>query len=674
MKPALYILFFAAVVAVAAAAQHASSQPGQTQPATSQPATRPAETGTEGLDLATDLLEMKVPTVVTASRRGQPITNVPYAISAITQQDIRSAGARSVPDALRLIPGMDVADLTADNWAASARGVHGLLSNQMLVLVDGRQIFDSVFGGTLWGSWPFQIEDIDRIEVLRGPAGVTWGANAMNGVINIITKDPADQKGLTFRGGAGSRGTQREYLGTGVVDGKLRLRISGEYDASDGFARGGSWLRSLDDGFNLGHMTLHGIYDAGPRDTFTFSAGSAVQDGGCQPPPVGGFFRLAHQEGQAEYALGKWTHQIEKNNTVQVTAYFNDFHARPGTKSIDYRYQQYALQIAHTFKPAAAHTVTWGIDTRGDAVDATAGDPPMLRRPYVPSAMFGAYVQDEWQFAPRWTLSLGGRVDYETDGHFEPSARMSLAHQVADNTALYGAVSRAYHSIPEAARFLNIRLLDGLAGFSAAPGLTSETSMSYELGARGRYFGGLDLTGNFFWQDFEDVYSFLPRLGPPGLFHLHDENGARAGIYGTELDAKYPLTKSVTLLGNYTYEQLAWNGGAGIWQKDAMSPPHHKFMLGARYDPIADLHLSSFLYFVDSVEAPNPPFPLVSRDIDRYFRLDLRAEYEFWDKRASLAVGVRNLLDDHHPEGTTLFLNNAEVPRMIYAELRIRIP
>jgi outer membrane receptor protein involved in Fe transport len=103
-----------------------------------------------------------------------------------------------------------------------------------------------------------------------------------------------------------------------------------------------------------------------------------------------------------------------------------------------------------------------------------------------------------------------------------------------------------------------------------------------------------------------------------------------------------------------------------------MSPPAQKFTIGARYDPLPDLHLSSHLYFVDAVQAPNPLFPLVSRDIDQYFRLDLRAEYEFWNKQAALAVGVRNLLDNQHAEGTTTFLNNAEVPRMVYVELRIR--
>lgn len=105
--------------------------------------------------------------------------------------------------------------------------------------------------------------------------------------------------------------------------------------------------------------------------------------------------------------------------------------------------------------------------------------------------------------------------------------------------------------------------------------------------------------------------------------------------------------------------------------QDFMTPPKHKFMLGAQYDPLSDLHLSSYLYYVDAVQAPDPSNPFLPRRLPQYFRLDLRAEYEFWKDRASIAVGVQNLLDGHHPEGSSQFINSAEVPRMVYAELRM---
>ena len=152
---------------------------------------------------------------------------------------------------------------------------------------------------------------------------------------------------------------------------------------------------------------------------------------------------------------------------------------------------------------------------------------------------------------------------------------------------------------------------------------------------------------------------------------MDENNRASASLYGAELEARYAVSKSLTLLGNYTYQQFDWDSIARVNEKEIMSPPRHKFMVGARYSPIKDLHLSSHLYYVDAVTAPNPANPFIPRDIDPYFRLDLLAEYEFWDNRAAISVGVKNLLDSNHYEGGTLFLNDAEVPRMIYAQLRL---
>ncbi len=617
------------------------------------------------------LLELEVPTVTTAARRTQSITTVPYAISIVTAEDIRRCGARSVADALRLVPGMDVADMTFNVPAVSPRGFHGFLSRQVLVLVDGRQIFDSVFGGTLWASWPFQLEDIERIEVIRGPAGVTWGANAVNGVINIITKKPKDQAGVTFRAGGGSRGWHMGYLGYAFADDKLQLRVSGDYEYSDGFLRGGSPLRTLDDEYRAGRMSVHALYDWGPDDEFLFSAGSATLDGGYPRSPSSGLIGRSSGS-QANFVLGKWTHQVAPDNTLQVTGYVNDSFQSPGMRAIDYRYQQFALQLSHTFKPSQAHTLTWGVDGRVDLLDLTNADPFMLSRAYVKTGTIGAYIQDEWRLAPKWVLNLGGRLDYDTYGGFEPSGRAAVSYQMSESTAIYGAVSRAFQMPPGGLRFLDIPMLDGLARVKSHSDLEAQTVMAYELGHRGRYLDRLDLNVNLFWNEHFNVTTVSPRPGPPGFVRFDEDNRASATIYGAELDARYAASDSLTLLGNYTYQQLDWESIARVYEKDIMSPPRHKFMVGARYDVTDDLHLSSHLYYVTEVEGANPHFPFVSQTIDEYFRLDLLAEYEFWEDRASIAAGVRNLLDNHHPEGSTVFLNDAEVPRMFWAELRLR--
>jgi outer membrane receptor protein involved in Fe transport len=153
-------------------------------------------------------------------------------------------------------------------------------------------------------------------------------------------------------------------------------------------------------------------------------------------------------------------------------------------------------------------------------------------------------------------------------------------------------------------------------------------------------------------------------------------NFERAGdqsVYGLEWDARFAATENLALLANYTFQQNNWRSSIPFHQTDLISPPKHKFMVGMRYSPTDDLHLSSHLYWVDAVRAPNPINPFAPRRLASYFRLDLFGEYEFWDDRAAVSVGVRNLIDSHHPEGGTQFLNDAEVPRMIYAQLRLSL-
>ncbi len=651
-----------------AAAQDAISD----APAPSENAIEEVDDGEDFEDI--DLLDLEVPIVVTAGRHAQKLTTVPYAMSVITAKDIRRAGARTVTDALRLVPGVDVADIVSGGSAVSPRGSHGFVTRQLLVLVDGRQIFDSHFGGTLWSSWPFQIEDIARIEVIRGPGGVTWGANAVNGVINIITKDPADQLGLTMTAGGGSRGSFYQHTGYAFTDGKLRLRISGEYEANDGFHKGGSILRSLDDEYKAGRIGLHAIYEASPKDTFTLSAGHASVDGGFPTTPLAGIGISRNAGSQASFLMGTWTRDVSPDNRIEVTAYANDFAASPGLPSIDYRYQQIALQFRQTCVPADGHRLTWGIDTRLDLLDGTNADPYMLSKDYVTTGVVGLYVQDQWQFADRWALDLGARIDYEAYGGFQPSARMALSYEVNDDTFLYGAVSRAFQMPPAGLRYLLTPLANGLAVVEGDIDVDAAPLMAYELGYRGRLFDRVDAALNLFWHEYGGFTTISPRLGPPGLLTMDFANRARPSMYGLELELKYPVTKDLTLLGHYTYQQFDWQSSVPLHDGDTISPPKHKAMIGAIYSPTEDLHLSGYLHYVDAVDAPNTSFPFIAKHIDPYLRLDVRAECEFWKDRASIAIGARNLLDPDHPEGGTLFLNDAEVPRMVYAEVRVAIP
>jgi iron complex outermembrane recepter protein len=632
----------------------------------------PDEGTNDFADLSLEEL-MEVAVVVTAGRREQKLIDVPFAISVVTADDIRASGARSIPDALRLVPGVDVADLSFGVAAVSPRGFHGFLSNQVLVLVDGREIFDALFGGTLWGSWPFQLEDIDRIEVIRGPGGVTWGANAVNGVINIITKDPSEQLGLTLTSSGGSRGTIKQHFGFGLQEGKIRLRISGEYESSDGFAEGGSLLRKLEDDYKSGRLSLHLIYDRDDSNVLTFSAGSAVVDGGYPPTPLAGFGQTRNSGSQASYIMGTWEHRTTDDDTFKLTGFVNDFQVSPGLAQIDYRYQQLGFQATRTVVTDDGHTWTSGIDTRVDLLDVGNSDPSLLTKEFISTGIFGVYLQDEWRFAPGWTLSLGGRFDYELYGVLEPSARASLSYAISDESVVYGAVSRAFHSPTAAGRFLNIPLINGVARVTSNRDFDPTTLIAYELGYRGKLFDRLDTSLNLYWHDYDEVTTLSPQLGPPGLLqNRFDNQSGNVGSYGVELDLKYEASDSLTLLGNYTYQQLNWDVKKPFTDRDYITPPKHKAMIGARYTINDDIRLSSHAYYVDAVKAPNPANPFVPSKIAPYVRLDLNAEIDLWEDRATITVGAKNILDEGHYEGSTLFLNDAEVPRTVFAEIRLR--
>lgn len=663
-------LFWAAVLTASTVAQDPSAGERDIAPvAASQPA---AASRGAALDDDIGLLDLEIPVVVTATRREQKAALLPYAVSVITADDIRRSGVRSVADALRLVPGVDVGDINAAVPAVSPRGFHAFYANKTLVLVDGRQVYDGESGGTLWGSWPFMLEDIERIEVIRGPGGVTWGANAVNGVINIITKDPRTQQGLTLSGEGGSRGAHRAYTGYAFTDAGLRMRVSAEYEGNDGLVHGGSPLRSLDDNFKTARGGLYGILDAGPNDRLTFSGGSAVMDGGFTPS----FFAAQRRQNpgtQGSFLNLRWDRKLPDDNALNVSGYVNDFAFDQGTKSTDTRYQQYGVALAATFKPSSAHTLSLGIDGRADAFDASNADPGFLaERSFIGNGLIGVYAQDEWRFAPRWALSVGGRIDYDFYGGFQPSARGSLAYQLDGNSLVWGAISRAYQMSTAPLRYLDTPVFGGIGRVGTDRELRPVELLAYELGYRTRVFERLDLNADVFWHEYASNYGLATRLGPPGLFQLRTEEVGDSSLYGFEMEARYRVTDTLKLLGHYTFQNLDWRSATEFTgSQDTTVPPRNKFMVGAQWDPVKDLHLSGHLYWVDSTLTPNADFQPLPRHVDSYFRLDLRAEYEFWEKRAALAVGVRNLTDPSHFETGSVAFVPGEAPRTIYAQLRL---
>jgi len=307
-----------------------------------------------------------------------------------------------------------------------------------------------------------------------------------------------------------------------------------------------------------------------------------------------------------------------------------------------------------------------------DLLDDTISNTGLTIDRYYTTGVVGAYLQDTWRFAPKWSLEFGGRIDYDAYGGFQPSARASLAYEIDHQSMVYGAVSRAFENPTVASRYADVDEFNGLVNVQGHKDMHATSVIAYELGYRRKFFDRLDTKSSLYWHEYDNAIGIRPHLGFPVLFYMNSECLGPYSTYGYEFESKYAITKKLSLLGHYTLQFMDWRADAQFNSStDSITPPKHKFMIGPRYDVTDNLHLSGQIWHVTHVTAPNPANPLFLNHLDGYTRLDLRAEYEFWKKQAAFAVGVSNLLDPQHYEATTSFLNNAEVPRMVYAELRI---
>src|SRR5579863_9245130 len=390
-----------------------------------------------------DLMNTKVTSV---SKKEQSLSKVAAAIFVITQEDIRRSGATNIPDLLRMVPGLDVAQINGNTWAISARGFNLQFANKLLVLVDGRAVYTPLFGGVYWDTVDVPLEDIEQIEVIRGPGGTVWGANAVNGVINIITKSAAEtQGGLITAGG----GTRAEGFGIAQYGGKIKedssYRIFAKYlnddDLPDLNGQNGN------DGWHLLHggfrtdttlsakdslITEGDIYDGKEGATFVHSILSPPQDINVQA--------LAILSGGN--VLTRWSHTFSDRNDITLRFYFDTYN-RGGPELDEFR-DTVDFDFQDHIRLGARHDLIWGLGYRHTA-DETVGT---IDQAVFPSddagSLFNVFVQDQITLeSDRVALYVGSKVEnsYFTGLDFDPSVR--LAWTPSNRRTFWAAISRA---------------------------------------------------------------------------------------------------------------------------------------------------------------------------------------------------------------------------------------
>ena len=391
-----------------------------------------------------DLMQVEVSS---AARKQQKMSDTAAAAYVISQEDIRRSGATSIPEALRLAPGLNVARIGSSSWAISARGFNGRYANKLLVLMDGRTVYTPMFSGVFWDVQDTLMEDIERIEVIRGPGAAMWGANAVNGVINIITKSARDTQGNLAIAGAGSM--ERGFAGFrhgGQIDDDTYYRVYGKaFDRGAAESGSGKQLdddwRGLRSGFRLDKRLADGDKLTVQGDAYTLKVGETVNPYGLSTPPFGVPF-ATDDLAQGANVLARWQHRLDNQSEMTLQAYFDQ--TKFSAPKLSETLQTLDVDFQHRLAPSLTHDVMWGANVRHIRSQASNTADISFSPASHAYTNFSFFLQDDIALIPeRLRLTLGSKVEVPHFGGTELQPNVRLLWTPNGSNSVWLAASRA---------------------------------------------------------------------------------------------------------------------------------------------------------------------------------------------------------------------------------------
>jgi iron complex outermembrane recepter protein len=565
--------------------------------------------------------------VTSVSLRPEALGRAPAAIDVITAEAIQRSGAQSLPEVLRLARNLEVAQIDAQRYAISARGFNTYeASNKLLVLIDGRSVYTPLYSGVFWDQQHVPLDDIDRIEVVSGPGGTLWGANAVNGVINIITKSAGDTQGLFAEGFAGSS------------DSRLDARYGGSFGANGRFRIFGS-------GYALGPtLTLAG--EDATDDWSGFQGGFRADWGGAENAIMvqGALYADELEAGgrrEGGHLQARWRRAFADGSSLELQSYYSGeqrdaaLRATPGTFD---SLGTWDISAQHNTQLGQAHQIVWGAGYRlVDSEFINTINFAGFDEPQRTLETANIFVQDEIALRQDLALTLGLKLeDHDYTGlEYMPNVRM--AWRPSDALMVWGAVSRAVRTpsrIDEELTFV------GFPGFIRTFAFESEELLAYELGVRFQATANSTLSATLYRHDYDGLRTSSLSPPSPGGFPVFVGNGLEGEVDGLELWGDLALNN-------------AWRLSAGLTLLDQefRTDPLSSDVNGSGDDPGYQVFLRSQANLSDaltldlSARAIDEPHPLVPA----YVELDARVGWRI-NERVELALSGRNLLDEAHPE------------------------
>lgn len=596
-----------------------------------------------------ELMELEVTSV---SRHPERMFGAASAVQILTNEMIARSGASRLPEALRLAPNLQVAQVNSHDWAITARGFNGAplannsLADKLLVMIDGRSIYTPLFGGVFWDVQNVLLEDVERIEVISGPGGTLWGANAVNGVINVVTRSARDTQGAFATVSAGSFLRDHVGLRYGTQIGrKLFIRFHGQrMDYRNTTQRFGT---EENDEWGLTQGGFRADYYTDARTTLTVQGD--VYGGSAGSPE--------NVSVNGQNLVLRWARSYSPRSSISVQAYADRTWRRlPGDPFQDELWT-YDLDFQHHFPLSGAQNLIWGATYRLMRDDVQGHSGLMILPRHRTMHLFSGFLEDEIRIIPReLTLHVGTKLEHNTFSGFElqPGARVAWTPDM--HHTVWGAVSRAIRSPAR----LDVDLLSpdilGQAEFD------SEKLTAFELGYRTQPIEGVVLSASGFYNLYHDLRSVNVNPAPPPGMII--ENDHEATSWGVEVLGSVLLAPAWQVRGGYTFldKKIEMSSPAVVPGSDVFEgiDPHHQVLLQSSTDLPGGFEFDVVGRFVDVL----PPTLLTPR-VPPYATFDVRVAWDSGDWEISL-VG-QNLAREDQPE-----FGDLAIPRGLYGTVSWR--
>jgi len=618
-----------------------------------------------------DLLEVEIfnPEARSAARKEQKLTDTAAALFVITQEDIRRGGITSLPEALRMVPGVEVARANSHKWAITSRGFNGVYASKLLVMIDGRTVYSPLYSGVIWNVQDVLMEDVERIEVIRGPGASLWGANAVNGIINIITKSASDTEGNLLSTYIG-KGEERGILGMrhgGTLDNGISYRVYGKFsdhnsfideqgvDQQDSWQMKRSGFRMDWKATNDDNLTVQGdVYEGFTKEISVFETN-----------------KIDHANFNGFNLLARWQRNLKDGNIILQTYYDRN---HQNILRFEELRDTYDFDFQHSWQRNDTQEFIWGLGYRYTQ-DDIKNSPTLIANPKTShDSLFSAFIQGEFMLLPEeLRLTLGSKFEQNdyTGFEFQPSIR--LLWTLNDKHSIWAAISRAVRTPSRTDVAMNAKFESIQTQLLGNNNFQSETVQAYEFGYRFNLKNSFLFDMSMFYNDYKKLRSIEP-IGfnffptPPAIFQM--DNKMNGESYGIEIATSWQVSETWKLIMAYSYIDIQLHlepsSQARFKEQEEGDSPHNKASLRSLLTLPYNMELDATWYYVDNVPSQNTA---------NYNRFDVRFGWQA-RKNLELSLGARNLFDNQHQEFSNQNSANTiitdEVRRAFYLQMKYR--